>query len=219
MPIAIDTFPNLPSLNYDQVRSQIRSGDILLCSGNGIISELIKKTTKSIWSHVAFILRLDSIDRIMVLESVESIGVRTVPLSSYINNYNGTGKGYSGRVLIARHQQFNPAYINHLSRSAVDLFGYPYNKEEILRIAARIGMKEFGFDVNDPLIKTDHAYICSEYAYACYKSVGITIDFDPAGYVAPADFAKTPQVNAISFLAIENQVITTSKTAELAYTN
>lgn len=204
MPIAIDQFPNLPALSYDQVRKQIRSGDILLCSGSGVISELIKKTTGSVWSHVAFILRLDSIDRVMILESVESIGVRTVPLSSYINNYNGTGQGYAGKVLIARHQNFNPTDVNHLSKYAVDLFGYPYNKEEILRIAAKIGMKEFGFNIHDPLINQPHAYICSEYAYACYKSVGITINYDPQGYVTPADFAKTPEINAVSFIDLQN---------------
>lgn len=94
MSIAIDQFPTIAIQNYEQLRPQIKSGDILLCSGNSLISSLIQKATNSVWSHIAFVIRLDSIDRIMVLESVETIGVRTVPLSTYVNNYNGSGKGY-----------------------------------------------------------------------------------------------------------------------------
>lgn len=204
MTIPIDQFPTVATSTYEQLRPQIRSGDILLCSGNSFFSNLIQKATNSIWSHVAFILRLESINRIMVLESVESIGVRTVPLSSYVQNYNGTDQGYPGKVLIARHSQLNAAQIPHLSRTAIDLLGYPYDKEEILRIAARLSSKAFGMTMpKDDSIGQDHAYICSEYAYVCYQSIGITIDYDPAGFVAPADFAKTPAINALTFIQIE----------------
>ncbi len=197
MAVSVDQFPAVSLLDYATARSEIRSGDILLCSGSSLFSTLIQKTTESIWSHVAFVIRLDAIGRIMVLESVESIGVRTVPLSSYVQNYNATGKGYPGKLLIARHSQFKSANITALSQSAVNLLGYPYNNQDILRIAARIGMKSFGFEKNDPMIQPEHAYICSEYAYDCYRSVGVSIDYDPSGFVAPADFAKTPEINPL----------------------
>jgi hypothetical protein len=93
----------IPITHYSQIRSKIRSGDLLLCSGSSIFSKLIQNTTNSPWSHVAFVLRMQAIDRILVLESVESIGVRAVILSSYIQNYNGTDRGYPGKILIARH--------------------------------------------------------------------------------------------------------------------
>ncbi len=38
-------------------------------------------------------MRLDEIDRVMVLESIEGKGVRTVPLSEYVKNFKGTGQG------------------------------------------------------------------------------------------------------------------------------
>jgi hypothetical protein len=197
MAITVDCFPDVSSLDYDDARSEIRSGDILLCSGSSIFSTLIQKATNSIWSHVGFVMRLDAIDRVMVLESVESIGVRTVPLSSYATNYNATGKGYPGQILIARHSQFNPANIPNLSENAIDLFGYPYDTQEIVRIAARIGMKAFGFNSQSQAVQPGRAFICSEYAYDCYHSVGLTIDYDSSGFVSPADFALTPQINAL----------------------
>lgn len=197
MTISVDQFPAVSILDYTTARPEIRSGDILLCSGSSLFSTLIQKTTESIWSHVAFVIRLDAINRIMILESVESIGVRTVPLSSYVRNYNATGKGYPGKLLIARHSQFKAANIGNMSQTAVDLLGYPYNNKDILRIAARIGMKSFGFEADDPMIQPEHAFICSEYAYDCYRSVGISIEYDSAGFVAPADFAKTPEIHAV----------------------
>lgn len=196
-------FPAISIDQYDQIRSSINSGDLLLCSGNSMMSEMIKGATQSVWSHVAFVIHLEIIDRIMVLESVESIGVRTVPLSSYVRNYNGSGAGYPGRIMIARHQDFQPQDISNLSQQAVDLLGYPYNTTETLRIAARIGMEAFGFDKSSPEIAPKNEYICSEYVEICYDSVGIDIPYNKDGYITPADFANCPKVNPLFFIATE----------------
>lgn len=52
---------------------------------------MIQRATRSVWSHVAFVMRVDSIDRVMVLESREPIGVRTVPLRTYLADYDDEG--------------------------------------------------------------------------------------------------------------------------------
>jgi len=196
----MDEFPQLPMHDYPKWRHEIRSGDILLCSGNFFFSSLIQKATQSVWSHVAFILRLDMIDRIMVLESVESIGVRSVPLSSYLRDYNASGKPYPGRLMIARHQDMQPKNIVNLSRTAVDLLGYPYAKEQIIRIATRISMSPLG--LNHPLANksSQHDFICSEYAHLCFHSVGVQVEHNPLGFIAPADFARCPKVKPICYL-------------------
>jgi uncharacterized protein YycO len=198
-----DTYPNVPIQDYATLRPRIRSGDILLCSGTSVFSQLIQTATQSVWSHVAFVIRLDAINRIMVLESVETIGVRTVPLSSYVRNYNGSGHGYPGRLLIARHADFANVNIGQLSQQAVDLLGYPYDSEAIAGIAARIGLQQFNVQEPNPEALTGRAFICSEYVYACYRSVGIDIPYDTAGFIAPSDFAKDPQIQALSFISTE----------------
>jgi hypothetical protein len=193
--------PEVDTLPYEKIRSTIRSGDILLCSGHSTFSQMIRQATHSVWSHVGFIIRLDVIDRIMVLESVESIGVHTVPLSQYAQNYQGTQKSYPGKVLIARHAQFRSEQIAQLSRHAVDLLGSPYHTEEILQIAARIGGQ--ALHIKPPAAEQDapkKAYICSEYAAECYRSVGIHIAYNPAGFIAPADFARDPQIKPLTFI-------------------
>jgi len=193
----------LPVDDYLALRDGVKSGDLLLCSGSGIFSRMIQHATQSIWSHVAFIIRVDSIDRIFVLESVENIGVRTVPLSSYLRNYNGTGQPYPGKLVLARHQDFPESGIKTISQYAVDLLGHPYNSDEIARIAARISMSAVGLGGdfrNSEEARIDREFICSEYVYICFKSIGISVSYDPRGFIAPKDFADCPRVTKIATL-------------------
>ena len=201
MPIPINEFPGVPAMSYVDARQEIRSGDILLCSGNALFSRLIKFATKSIWSHVGFVLRVDTIDRIMVMESVENIGVRTVPLSSYLYNYNGSRKPYNGKILIARHNAFKPEYVHDLSRRAVDLLGYPYDNAEIAKITGRLAWSALGLNTITRELKDNGAYICSEYAYYLFKSVRVNTAHAGKGFVTPGDFAKTPEVNTVCVLS------------------
>ena len=107
MSIATGRFPTEPCSKYIEIRREINSGDLLLCSGTSVFSSMIQAATKSIWSHVGFVMYLDSIDRVMVLESVESIGVRTVSLSKYLYDYDSRGNPYPGRITVARHRGFS----------------------------------------------------------------------------------------------------------------
>lgn len=79
----------------------------------------------------------------------EPVGVRTVPLRKYLEDYDSHGNPYPGRLAIARHRDFagraSRTALRNLGRFAVDLFGYPYDKNEIARIAARIVASRLGF--------------------------------------------------------------------------
>lgn len=198
--VTMDGFPNANVTSYEQIRDTIKTGDLLFASGNSLMSAMIKGATNSVWSHIAFIVRLDVIDRIMVMESVETIGVRTVPLSNYVRNYNGSGQGYLGKLMLARYQDFPTDSLSNLSKEAVDLLGYPYNTQEVLKIAARIGMNAFGFDKTSPEVISQRAFICSEYVYICYKSIGISINYNQEGFIAPADFARSTKVKPLSYI-------------------
>ncbi len=205
MSIRVKSFPDKRAVNYRQFRSEIRSGDILLCSGSGWFSKMIQKATKSVWSHVGFVMRLDQIDRVMVLESVEPLGVRTVPLSKYLTDYDGKGNPYPGGLAIARHRDFarkaKSAALRRFGQFAVDLFGYPYDKDEIAKIAVRITGSALGFTAREKkLLQRDREYICSEYAWECYRKIGIQIAFDRRGFVAPTDFARAKEVDLIAVL-------------------
>ncbi len=191
--MAIKNFPHDAAMSYDECRPDIAPGDLLLGSGTTPFSRMIRTVTESAWSHVGFVMPLSVINRIMVLESVESIGVRTVPLSKYLRDYNNSGQPYPGGLVIARHEDFpsdNEDVLREFARFAVDLFGYPYDNDEIARIAVRI-MTRFLPWAKD--LKRDKEYICSEYVYECYKSVDVTMPYS-GGFITPADFANAREV-------------------------
>lgn len=205
MAIATKSFPSERVTDYDRLRPNLQSGDLLLCSGSGYFSKMIQHATDSVWSHVAFVMRLDSIDRVMLLESVEPLGVRTVPLSKYLNDYDSEGNAYPGGLAIARHRNFSSvateAKLRRFGQFAVDLFGYPYDKDEIAKIALRITGSALGLSSKEKkALRPDREYICSEYTWECYRSIGITIEHDARGFVAPADFARTNEVDLLAVL-------------------
>ena len=68
---ALETFK--PRL-YAQVRKLVRDGDLFLCQGRDPFSRLIQWSTKSPWSHIAIAFRVPDLDRVMVIEAVQSIG-------------------------------------------------------------------------------------------------------------------------------------------------
>lgn len=198
-----DRFPTSePPSDYSKLRDEIRSGDLLLCSGSGWFSKMIQRATGSVWSHVAFVMRLEALDRVMVLESVEPLGVRTVPLSKYLHDYDSLGNPYPGGLVLARHTHFGTdAEMRPFGQFALDLFGYPYDKDQIAKIAARIAASHLPFsDQERRQLEPDREYICSEYVHACYQHIGIDIPHDRRGFIAPADFAHDPDVSLFAIL-------------------
>jgi hypothetical protein len=174
---------------------------------------MIQAATKSVWSHVALSVRLEVIDRVMVLESVESVGVRAVPLTKYLRDYDLQGNPYPGRMCLARHADFasraTPTGLAKLGHYAVDQFGYPYDNQIIAKIAARITLTHWldptardaaHADWSSTPIKRDRDYICSEYVWECYQTLGIEIPHDQRGFVTPADFANDPKLACLAVL-------------------
>ena len=194
-------------MNYAAQFSQLRSGDLLLCSGTSVFSRLIQAATGSPWSHVGLILRLEKLDRVMLLESVESIGVRAVPLSRYFHNYRQTGEGYPGELAFYRHRDFpgeadvGPA-LSRMGRFAVDRLGWPYDGQQIAELAARLTLHHISPEATAPEIPTssleNQAYICSEYVAQAYAELGLNIACQTCPYVTPGDFVADPRIEVLT---------------------
>jgi len=134
--------------------------------------------------------------------SVEPLGVRTVPLSKYLSDYDtdydSEGNPYPGGLAILRHKGFQEIAsqdnLKKLGQFAVQLFGYPYDKDEIAKIAARIAVSHLPFtpDAKKRILKRDREFICSEYVWESYHSLGVDIPHDGRGFISPANFAQDP---------------------------
>jgi hypothetical protein len=178
-PFTLNEVERLPVTPYAQIRPQLESGDLLFAAGRSLVARAIQSATKSPWSHVGIIFHAGSIDRKMLLESVEDAGVRLAPLTKYLHDYEDA-KPYDGAVVLARFQAINPEMVIRLGQYGSDLLGQPYGCEEIGQIIARIAL---GLGRQDH----DRGYISSELVHYCFERAGYHFDSDPRRFIAPAD--------------------------------
>ena len=176
---------------YDAVRRELRSGDLVFCSGSYVFSGLIQRFTRSVWSHVGIVYRDEHLQRVFILESETGIGVRLVPISKYLRDYHGRRRPYRGQIVVAR---VNPEPGDERVRQAVsfgmDLLTKPYDNFEIVRIAARIAFR-IGRRTQD------RKFICSELVDECYRAAGVRFARRD-NYISPDDIWRDPSVSMVA---------------------
>lgn len=198
LPLNLADIRNTAVTPYADARDIIRSGDLLFCSGAKPISRIIQSATRSPYSHVALVVRMLSIDRLLLLEAEWPYGVRAVPLSSYFKDWNGCGMHYPGYLLVARHARLdadNEAALPMFLSELVDNLGRRYS----LRRALRIGLREIvalaGLRFRELRLKK--ATVCSEYIYHAYSRLGIHIPLNHKGYILPMDIANHREISLV----------------------
>jgi cell wall-associated NlpC family hydrolase len=186
-PVGKKEIRRMPVRSYETVRDELRSGDLLFCSGSYLFSGLIQRFTGSVWSHVGVVYRDEALRRVFVLESETGIGVRLVPLSKYLRDYHGRNRPYRGQIVVGR---ITPGLDEEQVRKAVgygmDSLTRPYDNAEILRIAVRI-LFRIGRG------SRDRKYICSELVDECFRSAGVRFS-RPDNYISPDDIWRNPSV-------------------------
>ncbi|OKL36839.1 YiiX/YebB-like N1pC/P60 family cysteine hydrolase [Domibacillus mangrovi] len=184
-------FQGIYQLHYEEAMGKIQTGDLLFCSGSYLVSELIKKASNSFMSHVAFLF--EWYDRVLVFESVESMGVRIVPLLHYMTNYKNTGKKYNGGLFIARHEKlidsyFDQTLLKNMIRTGIDSLNRNYDQTEIIRILTRIKLG-VGKHKED-----NYEYICSEFVDYCFQQIGVRFPRTMEGFIYPEHIAADSNV-------------------------
>jgi len=200
MAIADNVLTEMKPIAYAKARAMVQNGDLLLCSARDPFSRLIRWSTKTPWSHIAIAYRIESLDRVMVFEAVEKIGVRTVPLSTFISKTSDGTSPYPGQILLARDQRFE-GLDDKKKRAMYDFafarLGDRFAPGEILKIAMRLMLGRMARKMPRMLGAKDE-FICSEYIARCYAKAGLKIPWDGLGFIAPGDFALAPDVRAIA---------------------
>ena len=163
--------------SYDDVRKQIKTGDLLFASGEYGISHAIRSMTQSPWSHVGYLVVLKELDRVLVMESVKGYGVRVMPLSNYLERYDSKGP-YEGILVVAKFRQ--PANFSLLNAVNWGLEQIPssYDTDNLPRGALKIvsgeGRREDDFE-----------WDCSEYVGAILERGNYRAPYDPRGFISP----------------------------------
>jgi hypothetical protein len=179
-PLAKNEIKRLPVQPYEAVRDDLRSGDLVFCSGSYLFSGLIQRFTGSVWSHIGVIYRDEALKRVFVLESEAGIGVRLAPLSKYLRDYHGRRRPYRGQIVVGRIASgLDADQVRNAVSYGMDLLTKPYDNSEILRIAMRI-LFRIGRRTRD------RKYICSELVDECFRAAGVRFT-RPDNYVSPDD--------------------------------
>jgi hypothetical protein len=177
---------------YEDLRPQLQSGDLFFAAGNYPISQLIMKFTNSPWSHVGVILRAEAVGRVLLLESVEDIGVRLIPLSKYRDDYENDGKPYKGILVVARPKGVTPELVRAIGSFGADQLGRPYDKDALGDILMRLVFKQGRSE------HPDRAYICSELVQNCFARGGYTFPLNKHGFISAADIWRDKRVKLLA---------------------
>jgi uncharacterized protein YycO len=179
---------DLKAKPYLEIRKKLRSGDLMFASGEYLVSKAIRRFTNSPWSHVGILFYLKNIDRVLLLESVEDMGVRFAPLSKYSEYENK--KAYKGIIVLARCKGIDKNAVQELAKFGIDELTRPYDTDEIGKIVARIalgmGKKEH-----------DREYICSELVYECFAKAGKEFAYDNRGFISPENIWCHPKLEIL----------------------
>ncbi len=179
----------LTPVSYADLRPTLKSGDLLFASGDYWVSQAIQKVTDSPWSHVGILFHVKALDRVLLLESVEDMGVRFAPLSKYFEDYE-RGRGYRGQIVVARVAGLRPAQFHDVAAHGIDALTRPYDKDEIAKILARVALGKGKW-------KRDREYICSELVAECFERAGVPFAFDRRGFISPQNLWEYGKVRLL----------------------
>lgn len=195
---ALERFPPRP---YAEVRHQVQDGDLFLCQGKDPFSRLIQWSTGSPWSHVAMAFRIESLGRVIVMESVQEIGVRAVALSDFCSRDSRGHSPYPGKILLARHRRVagEAARVHPMAGFGFDHLGARFAPNEITKIGLRIfAARLMGRRKTPRMLLPSDEFICSEFIAKAYDAAKLPIPWDGLGFIAPCDFAQDPDVEPIA---------------------
>lgn len=177
----------LEKLRYDQIRSQIKDGDVLLYKGKGFIrsgfvATLVQIVTRSEYSHAGIAVWWNK--RLMVIEAVRN-GVIVNPLSLSLKRYQATVEWYS----------CNEEIISDEKRREMILFA----QEELGKSFAvflafwfMIKILFIGRFGESDRFQREKRYYCSEFVSNVYTCVGLDLKKERSDrYMSPDDIAHS----------------------------
>jgi len=184
-------------MKYNQIRPNLKTGDIVLFSGNSWASSFIKFFSGSKWSHIGLVVKVDDYDITLVWESTTLTdipdittgspkkGVQTVPLSSRHKTYDGK--------MAVRHlnTSITATMKSNLCTLRKQLMGRPYEQSEIELASSLL---DFGkFDNKEDL----SSLFCSELVAESLQCMGIIPDKYPSNEFTPKDFDQGKWIDKI----------------------
>jgi hypothetical protein len=172
-------------VHYAGIRRKIRDGDILLFRGKSWLSRIIRRVTRSPYSHAAIVAWWN--ERLMVLEAVGK-GVMVSRMSIVVNHYSGQVELWTTDENLSRTE---------VIRAAQRLLGKRYSPYKLVRNLVRLVFGRPRHDEADPDAPPED-FVCSEFVSRVWRAGGIDLAGDsPDMYTKPSDIAMSPHLRKV----------------------
>jgi hypothetical protein len=172
---------------YQDLREQIRTGDLLLFRGNRLLSGAIERLSDSPYSHVAILARWN--DRVVAFQA-DTRGVEILPASKMVCRYQGKVDWWSLKHELREGGVFHE---QELLNAALTLLGVKYGYWPLFELGVRILL---GRTLNPKdAHATPDSLFCSEFVSRCFRAASNDVlDVNPRANDAstsPANFATS----------------------------
>ena len=173
--------------SYQDLREQMKTGDLLLFRGNRLLSDVIERLSDSPYSHVAIVARWR--DRVVAFQA-DLRGVEVLPASTMVCKYSGKVDWWSLKPELREGVFQEDALFN----TALTLLGVKYAYLRLIELGLRIML---GRTLNPKdAHATPDSLFCSEFVSRCYRNAAPDdlLDVNKTANDActsPADFATS----------------------------
>lgn len=183
-------------LRYEDVRLQIRNGDVLMFKGRYFSSSAIKWLSGSTYSHAGIAVWWNK--RLMIMEAMKR-GVRILPLSRKISSYLGEVEWFSCIQEIPEGDRLKMVIF------AQEELGKKYARWKTIVFGWKLLFKR-DLSERDELRRESKLY-CSQYVAQVYNSVGLDLRKDRADrFMSPDDIAHSPLLERKGVFLIRKRI-------------
>lgn len=201
------------SVPYSEIKDKLKTGDIVLFSGQYNMSHLVEKLEESRWSHVAMVVRLPGYDEPLLYEAtaltnLEDLshhdhitGPKVVSLIDRLKTYGKDVKPYEPPVYGVRQlsKDLTLKDLSIIESILNDLHGLPNPGEKRMIFEVLIGRYLY--------IPTRMIDItCSGFIAYTYKKLGLLKSHKPINGYMPKDFS-TDGKTKFQGIELSNEII------------
>ena len=182
------------AIRYSLARHKIRTGDLILFKGEGLLSRLIMTFTGP-RSHIGIVVRSESPDMVLLLESTTLSKAKDVELGSVVRgvqlvNLSERLRSYDGELYwrpIA--PEFQNGLVETLMEFRREFAGVPYEEHKLDLVKTLVTQVQGVEDLS--------SFFCSELVAEAYQRLGFLPETDqggrPSDKYTPIDFSSVAE--------------------------
>ena len=179
---------------YEEVRLQIKNGDVIMYTGKKNFARLISWLTRSPYSHAGIAVWWN--ERLMVMEAVMR-GVTIAPLSHNIFQHHRNVEWFTCKKEISEEDRLKMVIF------AQEELGKSYARWKAVLFGLRVLFKR-DLSKKDEL-RMENKLFCSQYVARIYNSIGLDLKKNREDrFMSPGDIAKSPLLGKRGKFKIRN---------------